>query len=242
MMMNYFPDIFLNEMPKELLDIPSRVQELTGIEVRIKEFNSQFMQNNPMISKSPAALDINPDEHSITIWVRDQLISPKTIGHELIHLRRNIIESVPKLFPLQNIDLSVSETVYLFENELEHLIIVPEEINLFPESESFWASYYDKVIEGARGKKTDLCFHWIFLIHVLPKHEKLVNKCAKLIRELNDKEFSIFIGNLRENISEAIPDKLRMLESLLEASPDIAKQSGVGQYFTKNGQLYLRPL
>lgn len=107
-----------NAVPVELLQVVDNVIELTGITVTAQPYSEEFKREQPGLSRDEAMLDIDPSRSTITIWFDPLNVSAATIGHELIHLRRNIVESVPKLFPLTSSAAELHEEIYLLENEV----------------------------------------------------------------------------------------------------------------------------
>lgn len=238
-MHRHFSQTFLDTLPAELLQVPAKVMEITGIKVTAQEYSDQFENEQPYFSRSDAVLDIDPDRSAITIWFDPASITPSTLGHELLHLRRNIVESVPKLFPLTNCLPDITETILGMENELEHLILVPEQLAAFPESEQWWRDHYSALNSRILGGNSTLMFAWSFVRNVLPQQIELAQSYATLLKKydiVNPADY------FREAMRVAMPDKLQMLRKILDGFPQLRAHSNVGRYVIEAGKLTLRPV
>lgn len=237
-MHDYFPASFLEKLPTELLQVPSKVFESTGIKVTAQPYSASFEREQPHFSKAEAVLDIDPARSAITIWFDPDRVTPSALCHELLHLRRNIVESVPKLFPLESCAPDAAEEILATENELEHLLIVPEQIAAAPESEQWWLNHYNELLPRIQSGNMTLMYAWSFIRNVLPEQTELAQSYATLLKKY---EFEKPADYLREDMRVAKPDKRQMLRILLNGSPELNAQSSVGRYVTEGGKLTVRP-
>ena len=83
----------------------------------------------PSMAKAEMILDVDPSSQLVTIWCKPFEFTSSMLGHELMHLRRNVLESTPKL---------MSATQSLLRLRIQsynsHLFIFPEKINKFPDA------------------------------------------------------------------------------------------------------------
>lgn len=226
-------------MPPELLRVPAQVQEITGIEVVAQPHSDQIRSELPHFSRAAAMLDIDPDRAAITIWYDPTRVTTSGFAHELIHLRRNIVESVPKLFPWGNCDGDATNLVLSSENELEHLILVPEQLSLFPESKQWWLDHYAGVASRSNGEAMTLIYAWSFIRNVLPEEVEIAQTFAQLLRKYNYVKPADYF---REDMKQTAPDKLKMILKLLQDFPGIKKYAGIGRYVMDGRQLVVRPV
>lgn len=238
-MHRHFSKTFLDTLPSELLQVPAKVLEITGISVSAQPYSEQFESEQPYFSRSDAVLDIDPDRSAITIWFDPASVTPSTLGHELIHLRRNIVESVPKLFPLTNCSSDIAEEILCIENELEHLLLVPEQIAAFSESEQWWTDHYSALNSRILKGNTTLMFAWSFIRNVLPQQIELAQSYVTLLKKY---DFVKPADYLREDMRVTMPDKLDMLRKTLEGFPQLNAHSSVGRYVIEAEKLTLRPV
>lgn len=97
------------------------------------------------------------------------------VRHEMLHVRRIHVEGVPTLALAddQEWDEGFSNALRDFDNAIEHIVIVPEEIHFHPERRDHWEAVMRNVClelpqvpEGERCLA--VCLHWTFLRQVLP--------------------------------------------------------------------------
>lgn len=239
LMYKCFSKDFLDKIPVDLQQVPAKVLELTGIKVTVQTFSDQFKIAEPYLSRSDAVLDIDPSCSAITIWFNPDSVTPSTLTHELIHLRRNIIESVPKLFPFTNCSSDLAEEILCIENELEHLLLVPEQIAAFSEAEKWWGDHYLALNFRIMKGNSTLMFAWSFIRNVLPRHTELAQTYVILLQKY---DFVKQADYFREDMREAMPDKLQMLRKIFEKYPMLNNHAAVGRYVIENDRLILQPV
>jgi len=97
------------------------------------------------------------------------------VRHEVLHVRRFHVEGVPKLALADNEewDKGFSDALGNLDNAIEHVVIVPVELQFHPERRKHWEAVMRNVClelphvpEGERSLA--VCLHWTFLRHVLP--------------------------------------------------------------------------
>ena len=99
----------------------------------------------------------------------------RAVRHEVLHVRRFHVEGVPKLTLANNErwDEGFSNALGGLDNAIEHLAIVPEELQFHPERRQHWEALMRDVCLALPGVPEDerrlaVCLHWAFLRHVLP--------------------------------------------------------------------------
>ena len=232
-----FPEAILAAIPAELREVPERVQALTGIEVAAAPFDEAFARANPDFARASAVLDIDQHHSSITIRFSRDALTPRIASHELIHLKRNVLESAPKFFARVGGDHGQAQTVLLLENALEHLFVVPEEIAAHADSEAWWVKECATAIRSADGHGFTLALHWLFLRQVLTHHEDLAHDCMERLNRMP--EFARIAAHLEQKIRKAFPDKSAMQQILLGVlSPAIRERLTVARYVVRDGHLH----
>lgn len=113
---------------------------------------------------------------------RNQLFAPTNgyfpdgaVRHEVLHMKRFHIDGVPKL-ALANSEPwneSFSRALGELDNAIEHVAIVPVELEHHPERRDHWEAVMQNACSGlpqVPDGERDLavCMHWTFLRHVLP--------------------------------------------------------------------------
>jgi hypothetical protein len=227
------------EIPAALLEVVDKVLDQTGITVTAQPYSDEFMREHPAMSKAKATLDIDVENSTITILCDLSNVQSAIIGHELIHLRRNIVESAPKLFPLQFCEQSLKNDIFMWENELEHLIVIPEEISIFPESEQWWADHYAGILDRFRGHRRTLEFAWSCIQTALPRQTELSDRCWGLARQHG---IARQVENHHQRIIRAMPDKQTMIETFVAATENLDAYTNIGQFSSDGGKLTLLPV
>lgn len=238
-MLHNIPPAVFDALPDNLKLVPKQVLDITGIETKALPFTTLFLEEQPDFARAEAVLDIDPDRHSITIWYAPEKVTASTIGHELIHLRRNIVEAVPKIFPTQDTELARNCEVLFWENELEHLIIVPEQLNAFSEARAWWVEHYSSMLDRDKTNHLSLMFAWSFIRNVLPAESELANCCANLLHKYKIAEPADY---LRADLKKAMTDKAELIRSLLRFFSSSNNQVAIARYLVINHELTVEPV
>lgn len=233
----------LTLVPNDLLDVISHVELKAGISVDISEITDEIKAEFPAMAKAEAILDIDPDRNKISIWLSATKVAPHVIGHEIIHLRRNIVEACPKMFPAKNSPPEMIQEILFMENDLEHFFVIREEISAFPDAKESWISHYKSQLRRGDLSEKSVIMHWCLLRTLFLEHnEELVKDCAMRLQSFNNQVLLKFSNSLQIELSQAFPDKNKMIEIHLEFFPDISQHVVIGQYVARNGTLSAEPL
>ncbi len=88
------------------------------------------------------------DRSRADIWARADA-SPSTIFHEAQHLHRYHIDGVKELHQHEQ----KPKVLIGLENDLEHLIIVPQLLTVFPDSRAYWEADIDKSVNDTANEQ-----------------------------------------------------------------------------------------
>ena len=101
------------------------------------------------------------------------------VRHEVLHVNRLHVEGVPRLALAEfvNWDPKFERFLVQVDNALEHLVIVPLELQHHPERRAHWDAVMGKVwtiaiaetLTSELDRRIGACLHWTFLRHVLPE-------------------------------------------------------------------------
>lgn len=111
-----------------------------------------------------------------------QLIAPTNgyfpdgaVRHEMLHVKRFHIDGIPKLSLSddEDWDKTFSDNLGALDNAIEHIIIVPVELQLHPERRQHWETVMGNICTALhlipeRECCLVCCLHWAFFWHVLP--------------------------------------------------------------------------
>ncbi len=119
------------------------------------------------------------DERGARLLVPNDTYFPdSSVVHELLHVRRILVEHVPKL--TANLEFArwtpeLENGLASLDNDLEHWVIVPEEIRRCPESGDRWNRVLERTWQRDLPGMTNeddqrrwALMHWVFLAFVLP--------------------------------------------------------------------------
>ncbi len=97
------------------------------------------------------------------------------VRHEVLHVQRFHVERVPKLVLAvhEKWDKGYSDRLCALDNAIEHIVIVPVELQFHPERREHWEAVMRDVCLGLPDapeceRPLAVCLHWTFLKHVLP--------------------------------------------------------------------------
>ena len=105
---------------------------------------------------------------------------PGSVLHELLHLRRVLVEGVPRLVVAETLSDELwsprlVDSLVAQDNALEHLVIVPREVEVLPERRAYWEAKMVRIwgdLAAGMGSPADrreaALANWFFLRHVLP--------------------------------------------------------------------------
>ncbi|MBR8211142.1 hypothetical protein KDW61_20995 [Burkholderia cenocepacia] len=230
----------LEQLPASLRSVPLAVQEMTGISVTIQKINEDAVGGE--FARASAVLDVDPDNNAVTIWVDPGSVSSSSVAHEVIHLRRNVVESVPKLFPSKGVSPAVAAMVWGVENDLEHMMIIPEEITAFPEARDWWIDHYEIKAARPASSPMEMSLHWALLRNLFPDEIELAQRYAARLRSSGDLDLIKIADYLREDFKNSRPHKRTMIEKLFDIFPGMREHANIGQYVMDGGRLVVRAL
>jgi len=103
------------------------------------------------------------------------------IYHELLHLVWAGIEGAGCLEVMPGVDSRVVANIAEFNNDLDHAIVIPREIAIYPDAAGFWQADLDRTLRetnfddrshlGTLKCKMTLFRGWLVLPHALPNYE-----------------------------------------------------------------------
>ncbi|MDQ6212129.1 hypothetical protein [Achromobacter insolitus] len=163
---------YLDRLSKPVQQFILEVEEGAGVEIKV--ILDPRQNEGGTTGQGKLAVDI--DAQRIQLFAPTNGYFPDgAVRHEVLHVRRFHIDGVPKLAlaDSQESDKGFSEALGEIDNAIEHVVIVPEELQFHSDRRRHWETVMQKVWselpnapEGDRPLAVYL--HWTFLRHVLP--------------------------------------------------------------------------
>jgi hypothetical protein len=155
------------------------------------------------------------------------------VHHEILHVRRFHLEGVPKLVLAETVvfDRGLAEVFTALDNGIEHLVIVPEELRLYPDRRHHWERVMADIWSSANDiPETELrlavCMHWAFQRHALPASPQL-QVAIKFMRRHHVMEQAQLFA---DQILGALADKEKMISILVTMFPEMPWHSAALEY------------
>jgi hypothetical protein len=239
------PASVLEGLPPHLREIPDLVAQATGISVQVLSNRTQPPTLIPNVGNRvmPLMLDINANTQSITIWCAPFAFSSLQLGHQLIALRRYVLESVPRFTPAKGADPETRASIIAMENELELLFLIQEEANTFPDAVRYWNEEFKAMIPIALETNNAFYLAMMFAqIRVsLFGQSDLLDMIEPHLHRFGDKTVA-----LAEDIwlmyTLALPNKGFLLADMTTAmSPELLSQVNAASFIIKDGVLASDP-
>jgi hypothetical protein len=231
-------------LPQHLRDIPAQIEAATGIAVQVRPYSDEAPTTRSMgIPTMPAMLDINANTQSVTIWCAPLVLTSLLLGHQLIALRRYVLESVPRFVPARDADRETKSDLLSMENELELLFLIPEETRTFPDAKAFWVGEFKKMIPLALDRKSVfyLAMMWAQVRTSLPDQVELAAMIEGHLEAFGEASVTM-ADDIRMLYKLALPDKASLLADMTTAmSPEFLSQLSTASFIVKDGALRSQP-
>lgn len=175
--------IYLSQLPHKIRSLVDEIEQYVGYEISVKIDESR-----------EDILACEVDEQGIVILIPNEGYFPDgAVLHELLHIRRFCLDKVPRIVLCENFKHwtpTLETSITKLDNNLEHFVIIPQELNLIPKRINHWKSRMNKNLENCRSSndiKDDqerrALIYWILTKHVLLENE-LTQKASMLIESL----------------------------------------------------------
>lgn len=234
---------FLARLSKPLQNFILDVEKHTGVEIMVIP---QIKQNDGGTTGN-GKLAINVTSERVQLFIPTNGYFPDgAVRHEVLHMARFLLEGVPKLVLADNEewDSYFSDSLCSLDNALEHLVIVPLELNFHPERREHWEIVMKDVClnlpnvpEEERCLAT--CIHWTFLRHVLPESPsvELLKKFAQ------EHKLFVIADGFADHLTAVLENKEELVRHLFNSFPElISKKRAALEYINKHTGYYQKPI
>ncbi|WP_175910698.1 hypothetical protein [Burkholderia sp. BCC1640] len=176
-------DRYRQQLPADLQALAQDIEGLSGFVIQVE-----------VDAARRGTLASYVDERRATLLLpQEEFFQPASVMHELLHLRRFLVDGVPQIvvnddYPDWTPELEGALTI--LDNGLEHLVIVPDEVARFPERRDYWAGVMTRVFEDIRvnpltpdDRRRHTMLNWLFAHHMLMEAPQL-EAADNLVHEL----------------------------------------------------------
>ncbi|MEA3360542.1 MAG: hypothetical protein U9R17_14205 [Thermodesulfobacteriota bacterium] len=165
---------YINRLPQEIHLLVQKIECHIDSEINVKVDESR-----------PHRLACEVDKHGATILTPNDGYFPEaSVLHELLHIRRFCVNNVPRIFvcdSYQNWNPELESGLTYLDTNLEHFVIVPEEIEYRPDRKEYWDSRicnkiekFDLLNRDNQNQGFDALIYWAFIHHVF-QEDDLIN-------------------------------------------------------------------
>ena len=158
------------------------------------------------------------------------------VCHEVLHVRRFHVDGIPKIVLARAVafDPGLEAMFTEIDNAIEHLVIVPEELQLHPERRQHWELVAEGVWADAdtvslAERRFAACMHWTFMRHVLPMspHTDVARTFISKHGLMEDAQ------RFADRIIESLIDKKALVQHIMDAFPEMPWGSAEFQLFER---------
>jgi len=167
---------YLDTLPACLEQLILKTEQEIGFEINVV-VDPRRVSGRPDTTYFPMACKIGSDFASILTNTSTSL-RPGSVFHELLHIRRFLVEGVPALVVCEEYEpwtAAIETALAKHDNAFEHLVIVPVELETYPERKEYWEAVALQVLNdiqtgmGDEVAKRQLGLaNWAFLHRALP--------------------------------------------------------------------------
>lgn len=168
------PD-YLERLPEDVQQLVRQTERAIGFSIDVVVVPERT--RNVVGETDPMACEVENDFARMLVSEPNQFRSSSAF-HELLHVRRFLVEGVPKLVDCSDYKdwtPAIGTALTMHDNAFEHLNIVPRELERFPSNRERWEAmmvrnFGDIVAgrDGDVGRRQLALACWAFLQRVLP--------------------------------------------------------------------------
>jgi len=220
---------YLSQLPKDIQQIVLEIECQSNVEINVIVDNDRT-----------GSLACKVNECEASIRVPANFFPESSVLHELLHIRRFLVEKVPQISLREDYFNSRLDRIFTgIDTNLEHLVIVPEELKCRPKRNTYW-------VDAIRSKwaqlnqerfnndfdNFDAAYDWVFIRHVLDDQD-LLKEALSIIESAG---LAGSANKLYDGLLENLSSKEEMVRICIDEF-DLHKQYMALDYFDSvNGQ------
>lgn len=212
------PD-YLGRLSPKVQALVLEVERAAGIDIAVNVDSSRDGRGPD--GAGILACDIN--ENGATILVPNDTYFPDgSVVHEVLHIRRILVDKVPRLATNTGFagwTPQLENGLATLDNDLEHWVIVPDEIRQCPERDGHWQHVLERTwsndIPNMTNKDDQLRYaliHWASLMFFLPQ-SAVVSIASDALRQL---ELEMQADRIVEAARAHLGNKEKLVPIMLE--------------------------
>lgn len=224
---------YLDRLSEPLQDFVLELEHRACINIQVIP-DPQLNRGGPL-SQGNLAVVIE-DRRNIIFAPTNGYFPDGAVRHELLHMKRFHVDGVPKLAaaatPWGTPAIS-PDAMGALDNAIEHIVIVPWELQEHPERREHW----EAVLQGVCDQLLDIppeelrlaiCMHWTFVRHVLPGSRQ-----AEIVRAFAVEQ-DLFEGADRfaDQFIAAAACKEDLVRLLFHSFPEIPREHAALEYLS----------
>lgn len=191
-------------------------------------------------------LAVNIKARSIQLFAPTNGYFPDgAVRHEVLHVRRFHVNGVPKLALADNqkLDNGFSNVLVGNDNAIEHIVIVPVELQFHPEHRKHWEALMRNVCLGLPDvpegeRRLAVCLHWTFLRHVLPD-----SPLIEIAREFAKEHALLEMAEqFADQFTSIAANKEELVRLLFFTFPEIPRNRAALEYINSMTGTYQKPI
>lgn len=204
--------IYLDRLEEDTKQLVFLIESHTGLQIRVRE------------EADRTKLAYDPDPANPTILIPPNRFPDASVMHELLHIKRFEVEAIPKIVVCEDFNCgpSFETNVAKLDNNIEHLFIVPIELELRPNRKAYWIERSKLAIDTVKSsdlsiqaQASDVLTYWVFTNHVLAG-ENVSFEVDELVKESGLKEIASNLFQIIQNDSSTKEEFSRALISNLD--------------------------
>ena len=165
---------FSSQLSQDMQTFVIELEENAGVtvEVEVKPSNTSCGSYHENLS-----CEIQSDFAKI-ITPREDFFPNESVFHEALHIKRFLIQGIPQIIDNPECDgwyPELGSKLLILDNQLEHSVIVPIELQKFPQRMGYWSKIMQRIfqedlpkIQNMLEMKRDSLIHWAFIEIVMP--------------------------------------------------------------------------